>query len=306
MDTMALIEDYQISEKNKRLWRLELEMTDVLLDFCHRHNLKVFACYGTLLGAARHNGFIPWDDDVDFVMMRDDYDKLLQLAKVEGANLLPENYSFDTDDISIIKLRRDDTTMIQPSYRLSKDNQGVWVDVFCLDIAPDYFAAEKGKYDTLKRKIRMHRNYCLGYYAYVPNLRYALGHLFLKFYFLFKGADSHRDKIEDVLRNDSKQYSGQKVWGFLIWSIIKDTGRIAIYEKSWFDDVVMLPFEDRELPCPVGWEKLLTAQYGDWRTPVKGGSQHEGAYVDLEKPYKEYIESRLKSMPWWKRYWYKH
>ena len=301
---MALNEDYPVSEATKELWRLELEMSDVLLDFCQRHNLKIFACYGTLIGAARHKGFIPWDDDIDFVMMREDYDKLLQLAKEGG---LPDNYSYDTEDISVIKLRRNDTTMINPSYRWSKDiNQGVWVDVFCLDVAPDKFAAERVKYDNLKKRIRMYRNCRLGYFAYVPSIRYAVGHLFLKIVFLFKNLKGHRKQTEDVFRNDAKLYSGKKVWGFLIWSILKDTGKVAIYDKSWFDDIVMLPFEDRELPCPIGWEQLLTAQYGDWRTPVKGGSQHEGTYVNVERPYTEYIETKLKAMPWWKRYWYKH
>ena len=304
---MALSEDYPVSEETKQLWRLELEMSDVLLEFCQRHNLKIFACYGTLIGAARHKGFIPWDDDIDFVMMREDYDKLLQLAKEGGANLLPDNYSFDTEDISVIKLRRNDTTMINPSYRWSKDiNQGVWVDVFCLDVAPDNFAAEREKYDNLKKRIRMYRNYRLGYFAYVPSIRYAVGHLFLKIVFLFNNLKGHRKQTEDVFRNDAKLYSGKKVWGFLIWSILKDTGKVAIYDKSWFDDIVMLPFEDRELPCPIGWEQLLTAQYGDWRTPVKGGSQHEGTYVNVERPYTEYIETKLMAMPWWKRYWYKH
>lgn len=303
---MATSEDYPVSEQTRKLWQMELEMADILLDFCQHHNLKVFACYGTLIGAARHKGFIPWDDDVDFVMMREDYDRLLQLAK-EEADLLPDNFSFDTDDISVIKLRRNDTTMINPSYRWSKDiNQGVWIDVFCLDVAPDDFEPEKEKYNNLKKRIRMYRNYRLGFYAFAPNLRYALGHLLLKTFFLFKSLKKHRQQTEDVLRNDAKQNSGQKVWGFLIWSILRDTGRIVIYDKSWFDDVVMLPFEDRELPCPVGWEQILTAQYGEWRTPVMGGSQHEGSYVDINKPYTEYLDKKLKEMPWWKRFFYKH
>ncbi len=54
------------------LWRLQKEMANVLVDVCNRHGLRIWAGYGTLLGCARHQGFIPWDDDMDFVMMRDD------------------------------------------------------------------------------------------------------------------------------------------------------------------------------------------------------------------------------------------
>ena len=304
---VASSEDYCVSENTRRLWAVEMELADVLLDFCQKHDLKVYACYGTLIGAVRHKGFIPWDDDMDFVMMRDDYDRLLQLIKVEGGRLLPENYSFDTDDISVLKLRRNDTTMLQASYRLGKTNQGVWIDVFCLDVAPDNLAeADTGRYDRLRSQIRMDKNYKLRYYAYVPTLHFFVGHLLLKVYFFFKDINRHRKEIEDELRLDAQKYSGQKVWGYVFWSSVYETRKISVYDRSWFDDTVMLPFEDRQLPCPAGWEQLLAVQYGDWRTPVKGGSQHEGACIDLDMPYREFVESRLKAMPWWTRYWYKH
>jgi lipopolysaccharide cholinephosphotransferase len=70
--------------------------------------------------------------------------------------------------------------------------------------------------------------------------------------------------------------------------------------------ILMLPFENCELPCPSGWDALLTAQYGDWRIPVMGGSLHEGVEIDLDCPYMENIKKKLSKMPFWKRYLYKH
>ena len=298
--------DYKPSEEMRRLWRVQLELADVILDICKKNNLKIWAGYGTLIGAARHKGFIPWDDDIDFVMMRADYDKLLLLAE-GGAISLPANYEFDTADVSVIKLRRSDTTMLHPRYRRSDDlNQGVWVDVFCLDYAPDDLFSCLSEYEKLRTDIRMYRNNRLGYYAMSPNIHYFVGHLGLKILFAFKSRKQLRENIENRLRAEGDYSKRDKVWCFLIWSIIKGVDKIAIHDVSCYDETIMLPFEDRMFPCPKEYDKLLTAQYGDWRTPVMGGSQHEGSYVDLNKPYKEYIGETLKAMPWWKRYWYKH
>lgn len=300
--------EYFVSEQQKQLWQMELQISDVLLDVCNRFGLRIWACYGTLLGAVRHNGFIPWDDDMDFVMMREDYDKLMALITTHSSDLrLPEYYEFDITNIKAIKLKRSDTTMKPNPWKYSKNiNYGVWVDIICLDIAPDNLKPLIHRYELLKNKIRIYLNGEMGYYASVRGIKYKIGHFFCRWYLKIRNGDNYRRRIENSIRKTASLYSGNKVWGYMIWSMIVDVDRIKMYEVSWFDDTVYLPFEDRLLPCPKEYDRLLTAQYGDYHIPVIGASQHEGTYVDVNKPYTEYIKDALTKMPWWKRYWYKH
>ena len=92
--------NYSVDNQLKELWNIELQISDVLLDVCNRFSLKLWAGYGTLLGAARHKGFIPWDDDMDFVMMREDYDKLLNLISSNSNRHLAMSDLFLSDSFS--------------------------------------------------------------------------------------------------------------------------------------------------------------------------------------------------------------
>lgn len=77
------IDGYFVSSKTKKIWNIELDMLKLLDDICKKYSLKYFVAYGTLLGAVRHKGFVPWDDDIDVFMLRDDYNKLARIAPAE-------------------------------------------------------------------------------------------------------------------------------------------------------------------------------------------------------------------------------
>ena len=77
------IDGYFVSSKTKKIWNIELDMLKLLDDICKKYSLKYFVAYGTLLGAVRHKGLVPWDDDIDVFMLRDDYNKLARIAPAE-------------------------------------------------------------------------------------------------------------------------------------------------------------------------------------------------------------------------------
>lgn len=77
---------FLVTEKRKKVWAIELEILDLFDKVCRKYGLKWYAYYGTLLGAVRHQGFIPWDDDIDVVMFRDDYEKLKLVAPQRSQN----------------------------------------------------------------------------------------------------------------------------------------------------------------------------------------------------------------------------
>ena len=129
---------YLVSEKMKKVWAVELELLDYFDKLCRKHNLQYFVDYGTLLGAVRHQGFIPWDDDIDIVMFRGEYEKLKVIAQEEVC----EPYFFQngyTDSMlwALSKLRDSRTTAIEfPDYPVSF-HQGIFMDIFPLDDVSD-------------------------------------------------------------------------------------------------------------------------------------------------------------------------
>ena len=132
---------YLVSAKMKRIWAVELKLLQKLLSVCEKYNLKIWADGGTLLGTVRHKGYIPWDDDIDMVMLRDDYDKLLQIASKEFTHpyffqcaytekIYPRGHS---------QLRMDGTAAVLNGVDdvFSKTHQGIFIDIFPYDVVPD-------------------------------------------------------------------------------------------------------------------------------------------------------------------------
>ena len=127
-----------VDEKRKKTWAIAIDLLLTFDEVCKRNNLRYCLSYGTLLGAIRHNGFIPWDDDVDVCMPRDDYERLQEMKdKFCHPYFLQTPFTDRGYYYSYIKLRNSNTTAFSKNlrYHMSSNNcnSGMSLDVFCVD-----------------------------------------------------------------------------------------------------------------------------------------------------------------------------
>lgn len=123
----------------KRLHGVLVEILDYVCDVCQEHGLTCMLVYGTALGAYRHDGFIPWDDDVDIAMPRDDYNKFLQIMK-EKKDGLYELQNEDNEEnyfLTFAKVRKKNTVFIETIAENLYHNNGIYIDIFPLDYVQD-------------------------------------------------------------------------------------------------------------------------------------------------------------------------
>lgn len=285
----------------KQMQAIQIEMADVLLDFCRQQNLTIWAGYGTLLGAVRHKGFIPWDDDMDFIMPREDFDRLHSLAETYS---LPNPITFDCSRLDVIKVKNNNTTQVAISKLSNHENFGIWVDIWCLDSFPKNGVSSKA-YSKIRTKLRMVTNASQMSFAKAKGIGGILFHTMSLIYTGIIGKSHIFNSVNSLIRKSR----GEGVYAnILLYSRLKRNSTfdsLKKYDIVWFNSTVMLPFDGREYPCPGHYDEVLTAEYGDYMTPVKGASVHDTIILDTKRPYKEVVKEFLASLPWYKRILYK-
>lgn len=274
---------YEVSEKVKKIWAVELNLLEYFDNLCREHDLRYFADYGTLLGAVRHQGFIPWDDDIDVVMFRDDYEKL----KVIAPEVVCEPYFFQnayTDDMigAFSKLRDSRTTAIEFPDASPDYNQGIFIDIFPLDSVPDG-ASTDSVIGEMQREMWMSVVNPQAFMEMIEQGRKPALDVSL-FTELLKRPVRERIKMLEEF-NVSRFGESDKVQ-FIIDFLWNYPG----LPRDWYADIVYLPFENIMVPAPAGYDNILKHRYGDYMTPVQGTSMHEDIFWDPDEPYTKYVK----------------
>lgn len=156
---------FKIEEKIQQVWSVEQEILDVIHQICTEHGLRYSLAYGTLIGAVRHGGFIPWDDDIDIMMPREDYEKLLSIWNdVAPEGYILQNTRTDSDYTNTFtKIRKDHTTFLQDDAEREKNyHKGVFVDIFPGDRVASGKLSKMLQYIACAINLLYTRGYCSG------------------------------------------------------------------------------------------------------------------------------------------------
>ena len=242
--------------------KIEFHILSEFASFCDTNNLKYYLGYGTLLGAVRHKGFIPWDDDIDVLMPRPDYDKFIKLT---GYNPIKPNLETrlyrDCSHPNIYPFAKvvDSSTIVYEKGKAKKNISGLWIDIFPLDGYPeDRTAAQNlfNKYKTLRNFQDLATTCPMVVKQSI--VKKIVKTIFIAPFVKLYGINKICRKI-DLLAQTYSCAECDKVADFT-WGDNIDSYLL----KTELEPSVEVEFEGRNFKATAGWKQYLERLYGDW------------------------------------------
>ena len=259
----------------EKLKKTELEILDYFALFCKKHNLKYYLTYGTLLGAIRHKGFIPWDDDIDVAMPPKDYQEFIKLYQKEKQDkYLLQNINSEKYYHTIFtKIRKNNTCMVEKNWQYIKIHKGINIDIFPLFPYPDNKKDAKKLIFNLK----------LSQLLVSKNNKTSSKKNKILFFILRLIPRDITNKWASNLINKSLNYN--KPYSYYKTDELKD----PVVNKEWFNEIIELPFENRKYTAPKNYDEVLKSMYGDYMIPPKEEDRvgHGEIILSFNKNYED-------------------
>ena len=271
-----------MDDQLRRLQLTQLEILKVFDRFCREQGLKYSLYAGSLLGAVRHQGFIPWDDDLDVCMSRADYDRFIALWTEHPMDgyVLQNKENAPNFTQSFAKLRKDHTTFLQFDWERGRYHTGIFLDIFPIDRMPSGLGSQSAfkircmLYQLLTREFvpvkgsMLLRTGCAMILACIPR--------------------KVRPKLRKKLLKQITRHNGDRMLEMVFIETCATIGKT--YIPFLADAFIELPFEDGKFMCFANWEAYLTGKFGDYlQLPPEEDRtwKHHPIVIDFEKNFEE-------------------
>ena len=279
LDFDEVRDNFLVKSDRKKVWERQLEMWREVDRICRKHGIRYWATYGTLLGAARHGGFIPWYDGFELCIMRPEYNRFRQVMEEEFRlgggvfEVLHVNFT------RIIISHSQTTLLAKSDFTDLQGAKGLVIEIYPLDAAPDGTAESVFAANGINELFVTMYDY--------PTVEKYLAECNepaneLRVLVAFHALD---DKDKQLAFLD-KYAEGVFDWSSAVNRPEKSAEKIS-QPKDWYRKTIYLPFESIELPAPADYDKVLRAVYGDWHRFRNDMKFRLGVVHSADIPYKE-------------------
>jgi len=280
--------DYLVTSERKQHWAVLLDLISKLQEVCEKHKLTYYLAGGSLLGAIRHQGFIPWDDDADILMPREDFERLKKLASKE----FTEPYYFQTEETNpdtylggIARLINTRTTNMNHWHPKRQFYYAMWIDISVLDNLHEAPRKRKKQIHAVRRYQRML------YAKLYPEYKLLADVSFIKWaWYKFAARWLSHERIVRKINEAMTDCQDSKYVTCFTYHV--DSYFPPLMEKEIFSDRVLVSFEWLKVHAPIGYDQYLTIKYGEYmRLPPKEirRTRHVGQLISADIPYRSFL-----------------